>query len=124
MSIDLKTFLVWTLRKASYRWPPRQKALSNAQVRVPKSSELAKKYPRCRNFYVCAKCSAMFPRSEVSIDHVQPVVDPKKGWQGWDVYLTRMFCNVAGFQILCSKDHDAKTKAENAVRKQYRRKAA
>ena len=129
MRLDLKTWLIWTLRKASYRWPPRQEALRRSAV--SKAEYL--KNPgeavtnRIKKFYRCAKCLKVFSRKGVSIDHVEPVVDPRRGWQGFDVYITRMFCATwKGFQILCGKDHDAKTQRENEVRKKYRkvRKAA
>jgi len=123
MSLDLKTWLIWTLRKASYRWPPRQAALRNASVSRAEyekrpGEEITK---RIKNFYRCATCKKVFSRKGVSIDHLEPVVNPKKGWQGWDVYISRMFCSVKGFQVICSKDHDAKTKRENEVRKKVRK---
>lgn len=118
--IDLKQWVVWTLRKASYRWPPRQQALARSKVQIGKGSFMARKFPRCRNFYQCAECEDVFVRKGVSIDHIEPVVDPRKGWQGFDVYIKRMFCGVEGFQVLCSACHDAKTAKENKVRKKHK----
>ena len=120
--MDLQTWVRWSLRKASYRWPPRNAALRAAAVTVGKNSAILKKFPRCRNFYTCAGCKEVLPRKGVSIDHIDPVVDPKKGWQGFDQYINRMFCNAAGFQILCKVCHDAKTKTESGVRAKTRRR--
>jgi len=116
--VDLKTWVIWSLRKASYRWPPRNACLRDAKVEVGKSSAIQKEYPRVRNFYECAGCEETYPRQQVSIDHIKPVVDPKKGWQGFDEYISRMFCGPDGFQILCKDCHDTKTKRENKVRKE------
>lgn len=120
--IDLKQWVIWTLRKASYRWPPRQEALHNASVSkadyLKRPGEKVSKL--VRNFYRCSKCFRVFSRKGVSIDHIEPVVDPRKGWQGFDVYIKRMFCAVYGFQVLCSTCHDAKTAKENIVRKKYK----
>jgi hypothetical protein len=115
---SFKEWLTWTLRKASYRWPPRQQALRSAQVTV----EAHIRNPgetvtgRVRNFYRCRICKLVFSRKGVSIDHIEPVVDPERGWQGWDEYLKRMFCPKEGFQIICQKDHDKKTLKETRVR--------
>jgi len=116
--INFKTWLTWTLRKASYRWPPRLQALTNAQISKPEFSRNPGETVtlRVRNFYRCAHCKLGFSRKGVSIDHIEPVVDPKKGWQGWEEYVTRMFCQVGGFQIICGKCHDKKTLKETKVR--------
>lgn len=115
-SIDLKTWVVWSLRKASYRWPPRQRALAAAKVTVGKNSMLARAFPRCRNFYQCKECEGVFNRKMVSIDHIEPVVDPQRGFQGFDEYIARMFVQVDGFQIICNKCHDKKTANERGIR--------
>ena len=122
-ALDLKTWVIWALRKASYRWPARQAALRRAAadkadyLRWPgeKVSKLV------RNFYFCKYCEQVFSRKGVSVDHIEPVVDPKTGWQGFDEYIRRMFCSEAGFQILCGECHDAKTKKENKGRKRGKR---
>ena len=122
---DLKTWVIWCLRKASYRWPPRQAALKHAAV----SKAFYMKHPGekvsklVRNFYQCVKCKKAFSRKGVSIDHVDPVVDPRRGWQGFDEYIKRMFCSEDGFQILCSIDHDEKTAKERAIRTEAKRRA-
>ena len=123
-SIDLKTWVIWALRKASYRWPARQAALRHAGVTKEeyqkKPGEKVSKL--VRNFYACAKCDLRFSRKGVSIDHIEPVVNPKTGWEGFDEYIRRMFCSESGFQLLCGPCHDAKTKKENTVRRKERKK--
>lgn len=124
MTIDLNTWLRWTLRKASYRWPPRNAALRAAAC----TKEQYAKHPGervsklVRNFYRCAKCRLVFSRKGVSIDHIKPVVDPKRGYRSLDEYAIRMFCSADGFQILCKVCHDAKTKAETGIRKKHKGK--
>jgi 5-methylcytosine-specific restriction endonuclease McrA len=125
MKVDLRTWVIWALRKASYRWPPRGACLRAAAA--DKSDYLRwpgeKVSKLVRNYYFCAHCENVFSRKGVSIDHIEPVVDPRKGWQGFDEYIKRMFCSEAGFQILCSACHDIKTKKENKIRQKYRRAA-
>jgi 5-methylcytosine-specific restriction endonuclease McrA len=71
---------------------------------------------RVRNFYVCNECTAVFPRKGVSADHVHPVVDPKVGFVDFNTYITRLFCERDGFQIICDECHNAKTAKERKVR--------
>ena len=47
-------------------------------------------------------------------DHIDPVVDPHVGFQGWDVYINRMFIEI-GWQAICYSCHSKKTKKENAI---------
>lgn len=125
---NFRTWMTWQLRRISYLWPPRQQAFRDAQVswndfkRRPGISP-AKITRRIRNFYRCALCQKVFPRKLVSADHIMPVVNPKKGWQGWDEYIERLFCPVDGFQIICKDDHDEKTASERKVRQRYKEAA-
>ena len=50
------------------------------------------------------------------MDHIDPVVNPETGFTTFDDYIERMFCGVAGFQVLCKSCHDAKTYLENQLR--------
>jgi len=120
--IDLKTWVIWSLRKASYRWPPRNAALREAAcTKAQYAKKPGEKVSKLvRNFYRCEKCRLVYARTGVSIDHIKPVVDPKKGWQGFDEYIARMFVGVSGFQILCTRCHDEKTKRENKIRKEHK----
>jgi len=45
-------------------------------------------------------------------DHIEPVVDPRTGFIGWDNYYDRMFNGQ--LQCLCEVCHKAKSKEENA----------
>ena len=51
------------------------------------------------------------------VDHINPVVDPVDGHQGWDIYINRLFCETDNLQVLCKKCHDAKTLVEKHIRK-------
>lgn len=117
---SFKEWLVWSLRKISYKWPPRNQALRDAEVEF-KTAKLGEEVgKRVRKLYECAVCGYAFSRKGVSLDHIEPVVNPKTGWQDWDEYLKRLFCPATGFQVICNKDHDAKTAKERKVRARYK----
>lgn len=101
MTPKTKNFVINILRKGSYRWPPRNEALRKARV--------------SRGKYCCNICKGSFSIKEINRDHVVPCV-PLSGWDSFDGYISRLFCNEAGFQVLCEKCHDEKTKQEDHAR--------
>lgn len=104
----LKKFIIPLLRRGSYRWPERNECLKAARVE--------------RGLYKCSNCEQIFKSKEVQIDHVEPVVPLKVTEEGqtWDSYITRMFCEVSGYQILCTTCHTMKSAVEVQTRKQNR----
>jgi hypothetical protein len=136
---DFKAFLVSKLRSAFRKTPMASEALKAAKSEYfePTKSGGQKR----RVHYKCANCGRFFNDKEIvtvvdkkgnkttkrasmiAIDHVDPVIDPTKGWVDWEVYVQRMF--FGKLQILCnypqnSRDgvpscHHIKTQAERAL---------
>lgn len=100
------TFAKGALRRASLMWPP-----------ISEARRLARKAP---NQYECAMCHELFKSKDTQIDHVQSVIDIMKGWQGWDSYIERLFCDVENLACLCTTCHDSKTRSEVTMRKYAR----
>jgi 5-methylcytosine-specific restriction endonuclease McrA len=103
---NLQSFLIGGLRRLTYKWPNRSKAMVNARIR--------------RGFYRCAICGGEFKRNEIQIDHIRPVISIRYGFQGWDIFIERLFCDVDNLQVLCKADHASKGFLENKLRKQYK----
>lgn len=108
-----KSFVTSALRAASRRWPPKYKALKEAFV----GKMVNEKTGKMAMHYKCASCTKLFVATDVQVDHIEPVVDPKKGFAGWDVYIDRMFCEIKGLQVLCKVCHTVKTDKEKLERK-------
>lgn len=105
---DLKRFIIATLRKASYRYGERYKAL-----------KLAKDF---YGLYKCASCKKKFERKAIQVDHINPIV-PISAWVfNWDDYIERMFCSADNLQVLCKPCHKQKTQKENKIRKKANEK--
>lgn len=102
---ELKRFVVSAFRRVSLWWPARNQALKNARV--------------ARGIYKCNICGNTYPKKEVVVDHVSPVVK-LTGFKDYDEYVRRMFPPVEGFQIICKIDHHLKTLKEKELRKEYR----
>lgn len=107
-----RAFVVGALRSATRRYPPRNAALQKAYV----DKRISKRSGRLAKHYKCAKCRKLFTSTDVQIDHIEPVVDPKQGFVSWDVYVERMYCEEDNFQVLCKPCHKIKTKEEREAK--------
>ena len=104
------TFDSWLqtqLRMISYKYLPRNAALKNARV--------------ARGRYKCAHCKQVYKSSDVQLDHVVPVIDPRDGFVDWNTYIARLFVPIAGWQVLCKACHLQKTNDENVVRRKIKK---
>lgn len=101
-----RTYLMSVLRKASRFWNPARECLKNARLH--------------RGIYKCAICESQVGPKEIKIDHINPVI-PVEGFESWDQVVDRLFCELEGYQAICKTCHDAKTLAENELRKVCRK---
>ena len=104
----LHSFIASGIRSKSNRWAPKYSC--------------RKKSKRGYNQYECALCHELVGNKSIRIDHIEPVVDPVMGFQGWDEYIKRTFVEEEGFQALCTPCHDKKTAAEREIRKANKNK--
>ena len=102
------SFVTSTLRAGARRWQPKYETLNEAKTEKkvnPKTGRLAQHYR-------CASCKQEFTAKDVQVDHIKPVVDPKKGFTTWDDFIDRLFCEKKNLQVLCVGCHKEKTKKE------------
>ena len=108
----LKTFITSTLRGGYRRYPPKHQVLKEAYVGKKENKQTG----RQAMHYRCASCKGEFPAKEVNVDHIVPVVCPKKGFTTWDDFIARLFCSKENLQVLCNTCHDKKTQKERKQR--------
>jgi 5-methylcytosine-specific restriction endonuclease McrA len=105
------------LRATSRKWNPIHKTKADAR--------------RGRGLYECAGCGQIVPPTKkvgkkrinnVFVDHINPIVDPTKGFTTWDDYVERLFCEQDNLQLLCGECHDKKSMAERALAAKHRKK--
>lgn len=115
-----KAFVISSLRRCSFRWPGRYTAMQRARVRQERVRG------RLVWHYSCVMCKddIIHSAKNIRMDHKIPVVDPVKGFpllpdgrEDWTTYIDRLFCDEAGFQVLCLSHHAEKTKTETDIRK-------
>lgn len=105
---NLRSFLIGKLRRLSYQYPVRKEVKARARY--------------ARGLYRCELCNTSLRNGEYALDHKAPVVDLKRGFQDWNIYIDRLFCDASGLQLICQTCHDLKTKKEQIIRRKYARK--
>lgn len=99
--------LVEAARKIWFYSEQRREALKNAFIRWEKLDGIKKAV------YRCAVCKD--ETTETAVDHIEPCVNPKDGWSGFDVFYSRLFGGA--LQVVCKLCHRTKTQKENQARK-------
>lgn len=94
-----------TLRQKSRWWKPVAEAKKRAR-RAYKGPNKRQKWE-----YKCAECNNHFKSEDVQVDHIEPA-GTLKCYDDLPGFVERLFCEVEGLQVLCSKCHDKKTEKE------------
>lgn len=102
-----RSFITSTLRGGMRRWPPKWEALKDAAL----GRKINKKTGKLAMHYKCACCKGEFTSNNVEVDHIDSVV-AATGFESWDVYIDRLFCEKINLQVLCKPCHKTKTKEE------------
>lgn len=110
-----RSFITSTLRAGSRRWPPKFETLNGAKT----EKKVNKATGRIAQHYRCIACNDDYPAKDVQVDHIKPIVDPKKGFQTWDLFIANLFCEKDNLQILCKTCHTEKTNLEKETKKKY-----
>ena len=108
-----RAFITNALRAATRKWPPKYETLNAAKT----EKKINPRTKRLGQHYLCAACGQDFPSKDVQVDHISPVVDPSRGFENWDVFIARLFCDRDNLQVLCTACHKLKTSEENSQSK-------
>lgn len=100
-------------------WPEKSQAINAAKEQIQIGFYKNGK-PEYKTLFKCAHCGNLFVREEVHVDHIHSVVTTD-GFTTWDEFLTRLFCEVDGLQVLCIEDHKTKSYLESQLRKEQRK---
>ena len=106
-------FVTSTLRAGARRWQPKYSTLNAAKT----EKKINVKTGRLAQHFRCSCCGEEFTAKDVEVDHRKPVVDPKVGFQSWDVFVDRLFCEADNLQVLCKPCHLIKSNQEKKEKK-------
>lgn len=111
------------LRRLSWSWAPYKQAKEKA-----KTAPMTFQCNKCgyhtytgtseKSFEALKKRFKKVQKEKVCVDHIKPVEDTEKGWQGWDVFIESLYCDISNLQVLCKICHDKKSKEENQFRRE------
>jgi 5-methylcytosine-specific restriction endonuclease McrA len=107
-----RSFVTSTIRSGFRRYPPKFEVLKEAAIGKKEN----KKSKRIAMHYECSSCKEHFVNTDIQVDHILPVVDPKKGFINWDTFIERLFCTKENLQVLCKACHKDKTNLEKKER--------
>lgn len=121
----LKGKIINSLRRLTYTFKPRSDKKNSLKVdkalfRCEKCSVLCYEGSSEENYgqYVINYINDKVIREKIQMDHIDPVIPPKKGWVwSWDEYIDRLFVDIDGWQGICKTCHDNKTNDEKKLRK-------
>lgn len=109
--------IMGALRRAWSRSPKRKVILDEARHPTDKG-------PRGGARFICSVCGGSFSSSELSVDHIDPVVPigtPAKD-MSWDEVVDRMFNSPKeNLQPICKSCHKEKSNWENSARRRYKK---
>ena len=95
------------------------------KVKYVRERQISKTHrgPRGGKMYECETCGNAFGARETQVDHMDEVIELSKTTNDYtlDELLDRIDCNVNNLQLLCKDCHKKKTKAENEIRKQFKK---
>lgn len=99
------SFIRSALRQKSRWWKPITQCKLKAR-RPYKGPNKRQKFE-----YQCKQCEQWFPDKHVNVDHITPAGTLRCA-NDLPGFVERLFCEIDGLQVLCSKCHDKKTKQE------------
>lgn len=101
------SFIRSTLRQKSRWWKPITQCKLNSR-RVYKGPNKRQKFE-----YQCNECKNWYPEKSINVDHIIPAGTLKTA-ADLPGFVERLFCEIDGLQVLCSKCHDKKTAHEKS----------
>lgn len=108
-----------SLRRVFSRSELRRKVLNTADIEHYDPAR-----PRVKKWSRCPVCLSITPKYQMVVDHQDPVIGITEAFEDLsvDTVIDRLWCIENNLLPMCKTPcHDKKTKAENKLRREYRR---
>lgn len=107
------------LRRAFARSPLVQEVMAESRREVPRYNKDGSRHKKNWVQRQCQVCEEWVSTSKMAVDHKDPVVSVDDGFQDWNEFIDRLWCNTSGkanLQRICDPCHDKKTQEERLTR--------
>jgi len=81
--------------------------------------------PRVKKWSQCKLCATKVPTYKIIVDHLDPVVPLDIAFEDMsvDVVIDRLWCEKNNLQFLCETCHNLKSKGENKLRREFKKRS-
>lgn len=109
------------LRRAFARSPLVQEKMQESRREVPRYNKDGSRHKKDSVQRQCEVCQTWVGSTKIAVDHIDPVVSVDDGFNDWNEFVDRLWCDKKNLQRICNTCHDSKTAAERIARltKQY-----
>ncbi len=107
------------LKGAARRVFSRSEVRAQVLARTIVANHIDLSRPRVKTWCKCEKCGKLEAKSNIEVDHIQPVIPLDKTLTdlSWDELIEeRIWCDISNLWGLCIPCHDEKTKEEKKER--------
>lgn len=109
------------LRRAFARSPFVLEKQQESRREIPRYCKDGSRHKKNSVQRQCEICGNWVGSSQITIDHINPVVDIDDGFVDWNEFINRLWCDKSNLQRACDDCHSYKTHKEQIARliKQY-----
>jgi 5-methylcytosine-specific restriction endonuclease McrA len=107
------------IRRTFSRSPVVREVLMEGRREVPKYNKDGTRSKKDSVQYQCQTCGEWVSSTKVAVDHIVPVISVDEGFAGWDVFVSRLFCDKSNLARICEPCHQLKSNRERFER-QYK----
>lgn len=83
---------------------------------VPKYNKDGSRSKKDAVQYQCQVCENWVGSNYISVDHIEPVISIEDGFQDWNTFVARLWCDKSNLQRICDDCHHTKTQEERFAR--------
>lgn len=100
------------LRRAFSTSPIVREVMALVRREIPKFNSDGRQSKKNSVQYLCSECQTWTKSSDISVDHIEPVIETGVGFVDWNTFVSRLFCSYDNLRVVCNPCHDKKTQAE------------
>lgn len=104
------------LRRAFARSPAVQEVMQASRRETPRFNKDGSRHKKNWVERQCQVCNGWVSTSKMAVDHIHPVVSVEEGFQDWNEFVARLWCDPSNLQRICDPCHDKKTQEERIAR--------